>query len=216
MIPAKISTMLSTTSRVTRRRRSASITESRRSASAPAPGRPPRPASSSAPKPRSRVKLARSRLRLVAPVPEPVVGVEPRTIESFQNLLPWPVVAFPQTDALAFVQDWGRTRQVVSGQVLGLDADHVLTSEGGGDRFGEAPWGAEPVAAEQGQDDPATRQLLAQTLLPALPGADVVLVVKQGPGRPLAPDALADGCGDLGILAAMANEDVGHPRPAIA
>ena len=93
----------------------------------------------------------------------------------------------------------GARRQVVACQVLGLDADHVLAAEGGGHRLGEAPWRGEPVAAEQGHDHPAARQLLAQALLPALPGADVVLVVEQRPARPLAPDALADRCGDLAV-----------------
>jgi hypothetical protein len=127
------------------------------------------------------------------------------------GLLPGPVVAVAQAHALAFVEDRRRARQVVAGQVLGLDADDVLAAEGGGDRLGEAPWGAEPVAAKQGQDHPAARQLLAQALLPALPGADVVLVVEQGPGRPLAPDALVDRCGDRVVLAAMADEE---PSPS--
>jgi hypothetical protein len=125
-----------------------------------------------------------------------------------------PVVAVPQANALALVQDGRRAGQIVGGQILGLDADHVLATEGGGDRLGKAPWGAEPIAAEQGQDHPAARQLLAQALLPALPGADVVFVVKQGPGWPIAPDALADRRGDLVVLAAMADKDNGHLRPA--
>src|SRR4029077_577650 len=77
---------------------------------------------------------------------EPVVGVEPRTIERLQELLPSPVVAVPQTNALAFMQDWRRPRQVVACQVLGLDGNHVLAAEGGGPRLGETPWRGEPVA----------------------------------------------------------------------
>ena len=65
---------------------------------------------------------------------------------------------------------------------------------------------------KQGQNHLAARQLFAQALLPALPSADVVLVVEQGPGRPVVPDALADRCGNLVVLAAMVDENVGHLR----
>jgi hypothetical protein len=78
----------------------------------------------------------------------------------------------------------------------------------------KAPWRAQPIAAEQGQHHPAARQLVAQALLPALPGADVVLVVEQGPSRPFAPDALADRRCELVVVAAMADEDVGHRSPS--
>ena len=50
-----------------------------------------------------------------------------------------PVVAVAQADALALVQNRRRSLQVGLGQVLDLDADHVLAAEGGGDRLGEAP-----------------------------------------------------------------------------
>src|SRR5260221_8712301 len=73
---------------------------------------------------------------------EPVVGIEPRTIESLENLLPGPVVAVAQANALALVQNWRRARQVVDGQVLDFDADDVLAAEGSGHRLGEAPWRA--------------------------------------------------------------------------
>src|SRR3954468_11702238 len=98
------------------------------------------------------------------------------------------------TRALAFVQDRSRAFQVGGSQVLGLNADHVLPAEGGSHGLGEAPGRDQPVAAEQDQDHAAALQLLAQALLPALTSADVVLVVEQGPGRPRAPDTLADSC----------------------
>src|SRR5262249_26148605 len=141
---------------------------------------------------------------------EPIIGIEPRTIESVQDFLPRPVVAVAQADALAFMQDRRCRHQVVASPLLDLDADTVLAAEGGGHRLGEAPWRSQPVAAEQGQHHPAARQLLAQAILPVLPSADVVLVVEERPARPLTPDALADRRGELVVPAAMADEDVGH------
>ena len=70
---------------------------------------------------------------------EPAVRVEARAVEGLQDLPPGPVVAVAQADALALVQNRRRSLQVGLGQVLDLDADHVLAAEGGGDRLGEAP-----------------------------------------------------------------------------
>ena len=70
---------------------------------------------------------------------EPVVGVEPRTVEGFQDLLPRPVLAVAQADTLALVQDRWSAVEILGSQILGLDADHVLAAEGGGHCLGEAP-----------------------------------------------------------------------------
>src|SRR5215467_6113818 len=83
---------------------------------------------------------------------------------------PATVVAVTQGDTSVFVQERWCPRQVVHGQVFGLDADHVLAAEGSDHRLGKAPGRDQPVAAERRQNHAATSQLPAQTLLPALPG----------------------------------------------